>query len=228
MLIPLGTLVNVLAIAVGGFIGMALGTRLPERIRQILFQAIGLSTLVLGASMAIKSEKMLLMFGSILLGAILGEVLRLEARFINLGDWLKRRLGTTNPEFTNGLVSATMLFCIGSMAILGPFQEALSGERTLLYTKSILDGCAAMALASAFGFGIILSVVPLFIYQGLLTVFAGLLLPLLPPPILTELTAVGGVLIVGIGLNLLKVVVIPLTNFLPSLVVVAVLANFVL
>ena len=228
MIFPLGTLVNVLAIIAGGFLGVALGSRLPDRIRMIVFQAIGLCTLVLGFSMALKSAEMLIMFGSIIIGAVLGEILRLEQRFASLGNWLKKRLGASNPEFTNGVISATMLFCVGSMAILGPFSEALLGDRTLLYTKSMLDGITSIAFAAAFGAGVILSTVPLFIYQGCLTVFASLLAPLLPEAILTELTAVGGLLIVGIGFNLLKIKEIPLLNFMPSLVVVVVLANIAL
>ena len=228
MLLPIGTLVNVLAIIAGGFLGAALGSRLPDRIRMTVFQAIGLCSLVLGISMTLKSAEMLIMFGSIIIGAILGEILRLEQRFANLGNWLKKRMGASNPEFTNGVISATMMFCVGSMAILGPFSEALLGDRTLLYTKSMLDGITSVAFAAAFGTGIILSILPLFIYQGCLTVFASLLVPLLPEAILTELTAVGGLLIMGIGINLLKIKEIPLLNFMPSLIVVVVLANIML
>lgn len=228
MIIPVGTLVNAGAIAVGGLCGLALGARVPDRVRTIMFQAIGLCTLVLGMSMALGTKQLMAVFGSILIGAVAGELLRLEDRFVNLGNRLKERLRGSNPEFTNGLVSATMLFCIGSMAILGPFDEALRGDRTLIFTKSIMDGFTAMALASAYGFAIILSIVPLLIYQGCLTVFAGYLLPLLPDPVMNELAAVGGFLIIGIGISILKLKNIPLTNFLPSLVVVVILTHLVL
>lgn len=228
MLIPIGTLINASTILVGGILGMALGTRLPDRVRDMMFMAIGLCTLVLGVSMAMGSANMIVMFGSIVIGGVIGELLRLENRFINMGNALKRKLNGSNPEFTNGLVSATMIFCIGSMAILGPFEEGLRNDRTLLYTKSLMDGFTAMALASAYGLGIIFSIVPLLVYQGCLTIFAGYLLPLLPEAAMNELSATGGILILGIGLNILKIKEVPLTNFLPALIVAVALAHLVL
>lgn len=226
MILPIGSLVNAAAIVGGGAIGLMLGSRLPERVRSIVFQGLGLCTMVIGMQMAFKTNNPLILIFSILGGAVLGELLRLEDAFLRCGELLKRHLRSSNPRFTEGLVNATVLFCIGSMAILGPFDEGLRGDRTIVLTKSILDGFASVALASAMGIGVLFAAVPLLIYQGALTMFAGVLQPFLGPVVMNELTATGGVLILGIGINLLELKRIPLSNMLPALGVVVLLAHW--
>lgn len=221
---PIGPLINALAILAGGLLGLAIGARLPERVRTIVFQGLGLCTLVIGLQMAFVTKSAIMLIFSILLGGISGELLRLEDRFLALGDRLKARLRSGNPKFTEGLVNAAVLFCIGAMAILGSFDEGLRGDRTIVFSKSIMDCFAAIALASAYGLGVAFAALPVLVYQGLLVAFAGLLQPWLSEPLMNELTAVGGVLILGIGLNLLNLVQIRLSNLLPSLLVVVVLA----
>lgn len=223
-----GPVINALGIALGSAIGLAFGSRLPERIRKIVFQGLGLCILVIGFQIALLTKNPLIVIFSILIGSITGELLQLDQIFIRLGDRLKRRFKSSNPQFTEGMVNASVLFCIGAMAILGSFEEGLQGERTIIFSKTILDSFAAMAMASVYGVGVLFSAVAVLIYQGVLTLFAGALQPWLNVTAMTELTAVGGTLIIGIGLNLLEMTRIPLSNMLPSLFVVVGLVSFFL
>lgn len=228
MVFPLGPLVNAAAVIAGGLLGLALGARLPERMRTIVFQGLGLCTMVIGMQMAFKTASPVILIFSILLGGLCGESIRLEERFMRLSDRLRGRLRSDNPLFTEGLVNAAVLFCIGAMSFLGSFDEGLRGDRTLVYSKSVMDGFSAIALASAYGLGVPLAAVPLLLYQGALVLFAGLLQPWLGPATLSEITALGGLMVIGIGLNLLNLTRISLTNMLPALPVAAVLASIFL
>ena len=223
MVFPLGSVVNVGCIVVGGLIGLALGGKLPERVRSIVFSGLGLCVLVIGLQMGFTTKNPLILVFSVLLGSITGELLRIEDALANLGDMLKQCLKSGNAQFTEGFVSSSVLFCIGSMAILGAFDEGLRGDSTILFTKSILDGFASIAFAASFGGGVILSCVPVFLYQATLTEFATILQPLFTDIMMTELTATGGVLIIGIALNLLELRRIPLSNMLPALIFAPVL-----
>ncbi|WP_028586717.1 DUF554 domain-containing protein [Desulfocurvus vexinensis] len=216
-MLPVGTIVNVLAVLVGGAAGLLAGNRLPERLRLVVFQGLGLCTLAIGVTMILKMHNPLVVIFSVVMGAVAGELLGLERRFEALSERLKARLKSDNELFTDGLVTAFLIFCVGSMTILGAFDEGLRGDPTLLFTKSMLDGFAAIALAATYGLGVLFSVVPLFLYQYGLTLFAGLLQHLFTEAMIAQLTATGGVLILGIGLNLLNIKRIPLTNFLPAL-----------
>lgn len=228
MVFPLGSVFNVACILVGGIVGMLLGGRLPEKIRAIVFTGLGLCTLIIGAQMGLKTQNPLVLVFSILLGAITGELLRLDDRLTSLGDWMKSRMRGSNERFTEGFVSSSVLFCIGSMAILGSFDEGLRGDHTILFTKSILDGFASVAFAASFGLGVIFSAIPVFIYQASLTAFATVLQPILSEPMMVELTATGGALIIGISINLMELRRIPLTNMLPALLYAPILAHFLM
>ncbi len=216
-MLPVGTIVNVLAVLAGGAAGLMAGNRLPERLKTIVFQGLGLCTLAIGITMAIKMQNPLVVIFSVVVGGVTGELLALERRFEALSDKLKARLRSKNELFTDGLVTAFLIFCVGSMTILGAFDEGLRGDPTLLFTKSLLDGLGAIALAATYGAGVLFSVIPLFVYQFGLTLFAGLLHSVFTEPMIAQLTATGGVLILGIGLNLLGLARLPLTNFLPAL-----------
>jgi len=228
MLLPLGSLVNAGAILAGGAIGLALGARLPAGVRGIVFQGLGLCTLALGLKMAVTFTAPLIVFFSILLGGVLGAAVKLEEKLCGLGDRLKRVVKSTNEQFTDGLISAFLLFCVGSMTILGAFDEGLRGDPTIYYTKALLDGFASIALASTYGLGVLFSALPVFAYQYGLTLFAAQFQDLLSPAVMNELTAVGGLLIMGIGINLLELKYVKLGDLLPSLVVVVVLGSFFL
>ena len=214
-MIPLGAIINALGITIGSLVGLAFGARLPERVRAIVFQGLGLCVLVIGFKMALLTQNPLIVIGS-----VAGEMIGLEARLIRVGDWLKGRLKSSNPLFTEGMVNASVLFCIGAMAIIGSFDEGLRGDRAVVLSKTIIDSFAALAMASAYGLGVLFSAIPVLIYQGALTLLAGSLQSWLDPATMTELTAVGGTLIIGIGLNMLEITRISLSNMLPALLAV--------
>lgn len=224
MLIPMGTLANVGAVLLGGGIGVLLGGRMPENCRTIVFQGLGLCTLVIGMSMALKMQAPLPLIFSVVLGGIVGELLRLEAGFERLGLWVKARVKSDNALFTDGMITAFLIFCVGPMTILGSFDEGLRNDPTLLYTKSMLDGFASIALAASYGLGVVFSIVPLAVYQLGLTYFAATLQDVLTDPLIAQLTATGGVLILGIGCNLLELKMIRIANLLPALVLVVLLS----
>lgn len=219
-MIPVGAFVNAVGIALGSLVGVAFGSRLPERIRTIVFQGLGLCTLVLGLKMALPSQQPLIVIFSIVIGSAAGEALKLESRLMRVGDILKARLRSSNPLFTDGMVNASVLFCIGAMAIVGSFDEGIRGDRAVVFSKTLIDSFAALALASAYGIGVLFSALPVLIYQGSLTLLAGTFQQWLDPATMTELTAVGGTLIIGIALNMLEVTRIALSNMLPSLLAV--------
>jgi uncharacterized membrane protein YqgA involved in biofilm formation len=224
MHLPVGTLVNAAAVVAGSAIGLALRRGLPEQLKSAVFQAIGLVTLAIGMQMALQAKSLLLLVFSLLLGTLLGTWLALQERLEALCERLKHRSGNNDSTFTEGLVSAFLIFCVGSLTILGCLQEGLTGDATLLYTKATLDGFMAIALASTFGWGVMFSVIPLLILQLGMTSLSGLLGGNASQGLLGSLTAVGGTLIIGIGLNLLGVVKLRLVNFLPALIVVLILS----
>jgi len=223
MVLPTGALVNAAAIILGSALGMALHGHFAERFRRIVFQGLGLCVLLIGLQMALTGKNALILIFSILLGGLLGEALRLDHLFEILGERAKTTLRSANPDFTEGLITASLIFCIGAMAIVGSFDEGIRGDATVLYTKSILDGFASVALAATYGSGVLYSFIPVLLYQGGLTVFAGMFQEHFSPLVISQLTATGGLLIMGIGLTLLEIKRINLSNLLPSLLVVVIL-----
>lgn len=173
--------------------------------------------------MALKVENFLVLIFSVLIGGIIGEVVKLDIFFENLSNLLKTKIKSDNTNFTEGLVTAFLIFCIGSMTIIGAINEGLKADRSLLFTKSILDGFTSIALASTYGIGVLFSSIPLFIYQSSLTLLAVQFQDLFSNIIINQLTATGGVLILGIGFNLLEIKKIRVTNLLPALLVVIIL-----
>jgi len=215
----IGTLVNVAAILVGGSVGLIFRSKIPERLFTIVFQAIGIFTLYLGISMALKASELLIMIFSLVVGALIGEFLQLEERVENLSEKLKKRVGNKDANFSTGLLTAFMLFCMGAMTILGSFEEGMGKEPSLLFTKSLMDGISSVALAAVLGIGVLFSVVPLLIYQGGLTLLAALFGEIIPEFIINEITGIGGVLIIGLGLSILEIKKIKVLNMLPALLV---------
>jgi len=221
---PIGSVVNAATVVAGSLLGMLVRQRLPERIKAIIFQAVGLATLVLAMQMALQVEgDFLILIFSLIFGGIVGELIRLDSRLEAFGDALKRRIRIKNDRFTEGLVTAFLIFCVGSMTFVGALNEGLSGDRTLILSKAILDGFTSIVLASVYGVGVLFSAVPLFVVQASLTLLAAQFQTLFPDILIGQLTAVGGVLILGIGLNLLEIKLIKTVNLLPALVVVVVL-----
>lgn len=220
MVMPTGALVNAGAIILGSAIGLALHGRFAERFRLIVFQGLGLCVLLIGLQMALTGKNPLILIFSILLGGLLGEGLRLDMAFERLGNRAKATLRSGNPDFTEGLITSSLIFCIGAMAIVGSFDEGIRGDATVLFTKSILDGFASVALAATFGSGVLFSFIPVLLYQASLTLFASMFQEHFSPLVISQLTATGGLLIMGIGLTLLDIKRINLSNLLPSLVIV--------
>lgn len=221
--LPVGTLVNVGAILVGSLVGAALHARFPQRIQTIVFQALGLCTFLVGMQMALKVENILIVIFSLVLGGICGEWWRLEERLHHLGGWLRRRAKSRDGRFTEGFVAASLLFCVGAMAIVGSLDEGLRQDRTVLLTKALLDGFASVALAATYGIGVLFSCIPLALYQGGITLFAGQMQGLASPVITNQVSAVGGLLIIGISCGLLEIKTIRLASLLPALLIVIVL-----
>jgi hypothetical protein len=219
-----GTWVNIAAILAGGLVGLLLKTRLPERYSIIIFQAIGLFTLFLGIQMAFHTEKLLLLICSLVVGSIFGEIINIEKRLYNLGEWLQKKTSRKKEQFTTGLLTAFLLFCMGSMTILGAFEEGLGQSSHLLFTKSLMDGLSSVILAATFGIGVIFSIIPLFFYQGGLTLLASELSTVLTETTISEISATGGILLIGLGLNILEIKKIPVSNMLPALVIAAFLS----
>ena len=220
----LGTLINAGTIILGSMIGLILHQRLPEKITTIVFQGIGLFTLFLGFSMAAKTNHYLIMIFSIVIGSIIGQLLSIDSALDRFSDYLKQKVRSDNDKFTDGLITAFLLFCMGSMTILGAFEEGLGGRPNLLLSKSILDGFSSVVLSAGLGIGVIFSVIPLLIYQGGLTLFAGWLGEFFNEIVINEMSAVGGLLLIGLGINILEIKKIKVVNMLPGLVIAVILA----
>ncbi len=211
-----GTLVNTGAIVVGSVVGLALGERMPERIKAIVMQALGLAVIVMGLQMALSSKNLLPAVACLLLGGITGEALAIERRLENLGDWLRTKLRSGSERFVEGFVSATLLYLTGAMMIVGSIQDGTVGDSTTLFIKSILDGVASIALASSLGGGVMFAAVPVLLVQGAITLLAAKLLFLSQPAVLEAVTITGGILIFGIGINLLEIARVHIGNLIPS------------
>lgn len=219
-----GTLVNVAAVIVGSLIGVMVRSRLPQRYVQIVFQVIGLFTFFLGIWMALKTEHFLLLVGSLVSGAVIGEAINIDKYFKRFSEWIKQKTRISSGRFSEGMVTAFLLYCMGSMTILGAIEEGINNNPDLLLVKSLMDGISSIALASALGIGVMFSAVPLFLYQGGLTLFAGSIGTFFTDVIINELTATGGILLIGLAINILEIKTLKILNMLPALVVVVVLA----
>ncbi len=224
--IPLfGSIVNAMAIAAGTAFGLAFRSALPERVTNSAFQAIGLVTLWLGISMAGNTHNMIIMVLSIVIGTIAGEFVDLDGRLRKGAEILQKKIGASG-NFSEGFMAATLLFCMGSMAILGSIEEGLGQWPQLLLTKSIMDGIASVAFAVSLGTGVFLSALSVLAYQGTLTLAAGALQPYLTDPMIGEVSAVGGIMLIGLSLGILEIKRIKVMNMLPALLAAGILALF--
>jgi len=223
-----GTLINFAAILLGGLIGLLAGHRIPLKVRQTLTSALGLFTLAYGVRMFAQTQNMLVPLSSIVLGVIAGEALRIEELLNGLGERIQQKVerGTTagSPNalrFISGFVTASLLFGIGPMAILGSIQDGLVGDYQMLAIKSLLDGIASIAFASTFGVGVLFSAPIVLLYQGAISLLAGTIGKGFDQSVITEMTSVGGVILVGIAIsNLLEIKKIRIGSFLPALLIV--------
>jgi len=217
----LGTLINTSTVLVGGGIGLVIGHRIPERVREIVVQVIGLVTLALGLSDVIKTHNMVFPLVGMVIGALIGEALRIEDRLVRLGERLKNRFASDNTDgrFVTGFVTASLLFCVGPLTILGAIQDATGNTPQLYIIKGSLDGFMTVIFSALYGVGAIFSAASVFIVQGTLTLFGTRLDLLLDERMRVELFAAGGLAVMAIGLNLLEIKKIRLGSLLPGLVV---------
>ena len=215
-----GTLLNALTVLLGGTIGSLAGNRLPQRIHEALFGVLGLFTVLIGLLSAITTKNPLILLGSLLLGTIIGEIINIESGLERAGDWLQKRLARSGSTLSEAFVSASLVFCVGPLSILGSLDNGLSGDTTKLVIKATLDGFAALAFGATLGWGVLLAIITVLLYQGGLSLGAHAIAPLLMSnaDAITELTATGGLILVAVGLKLLKIRDLRVANYLPALV----------
>jgi uncharacterized membrane protein YqgA involved in biofilm formation len=216
-----GTLLNLVTVLFGGLIGTFLGDRLPPRLRENVVAGVGLFVLVMGAKFAIDTANLLYLLGAILIGGVVGSLAGIERRLNDLGAVIQRRFAAPGETSTiaEAFVTASIVFCVGPLTFLGAIRNGLSGDASLLAIKSVLDGFSAIAFAATLGWGVLLSLVVILIYQGGLAAGASLFSNLLSEAQLREMSAVGGLLIVGVGLKLLKIRDVQVADYLPAIAV---------
>lgn len=220
--LPIGTFINMGTVIIGSLIGLWLQQAFPPNIKVIIFQALGLATLLIGIQMSLKMSDgyLLIIIFSLIIGGIIGEILQIDQQLQALGEWFKNTLNIGDEKFTEGLITASLLYCVGSMVIVGAIEEGISGNRELLMVKSTLDGVSSIAFASTYGIGVLFSIFPIFLIQGGMTILANQMKPFFTPTIIAQLSSVGGLLILGIGIKLLNLGNINIENLLPSLLVI--------
>lgn len=225
----LGTLVNTAAIAVGALIGLLLKKGIPERISDVVMKGIALCVLHIGVSGCLSGTNTLITIISIVIGAVIGSLLDLDRRLNELGSLAERRLAKSSDGRTSvaeGFVSASLLFCVGSMAIVGSIQSGLTGNHEMLFTKSLLDGISAMIFASTLGMGVMLSAAAVLVYQGVITLCAQWVQPFLSDYAVAEMTCVGSLLIIALALNMLGITKLKTANYIPAVFIPILLCMF--
>jgi hypothetical protein len=218
-----GTFINVAAVIIGSIAGLIIGKRLPPRIVSILFQAIGLFTLFLGVSMAMETQHVFLLIISLILGAVTGELMGIDKSIKHFAEYIKKLTGSSSSRFPEGMLTAFLLYCMGSMTIIGAIDEGLRDDPQLLLIKSLMDGISSVALASTMGIGVMFSALPLLLYQGGITLAAAYVSDFFSEVVVSELTATGGVLLLGLGLQILEIKSLRIINMIPSLVYTVIL-----
>lgn len=231
-MVGMGTVVNVAAIAGGSLIGLLVGRGIKEKYQETVIYGLALCVIVLGIQMALQGQHILLTIISLVVGSILGEALGIEEKLEQVGTLLaekfqkSRKKGDAGTDaFVEGFMNASLLYCVGAMAIVGSIQDGLSGDPTTLYTKALIDGLSGIIYASNFGIGVLFSALSVGVYQGILTALAGFLGPWMSQLVVQEVAACGGLMILGIGINMTKLLKIRVGNMLPGLLVAGVAAG---
>lgn len=217
----IGTMANTAAVLAGSILGVSAGRHISEGLKQILMQALGLAVVVIGLSMALSAKDLIPSIACLLLGAVTGELMRIERGVEHIGEKLKERFSSGSSTFVQGFVTATLLYITGAMTIIGCIQDGTAGNPDTLYLKSLLDGVASIALASTLGIGVAFSAASVLAVQGGMTLLAAHITFLQEPAVLQSITSTGGMIILGIGINLLGLTVIRVGNFIPALVYAA-------
>lgn len=219
-----GTLVNAATVLVGAGVGLMLKKGIPEKFQKTVMQGVALSVGLIGLQMAFKTQNMLIVILSMVVGALIGEKINIDKWLNNVGNELTERLGAQYGNVGQGFVTASLVFCVGAMAIVGSIQDGLTGDASTLYAKATLDGITAAVFASSMGIGVAFSSVAILIYQGIITMLASSFGDVLSTSSITEMTAVGGLLIVAISLLMLEIKQIRVANLLPAIPIAAVMA----
>ncbi len=225
-MILLGTIANAGAIIIGGIAGSFFRKGISERFSNIIMTVLGLFTLVLGMMFAVDSQNALVVVFSLVIGSVIGEWIDIEKRMNDLGDYVQDKLNSGEGSFSKGFVTASLLFCVGTMSIMGSLQSGLMNDHKILLMKSILDGTISVVFASTLGIGVVLSSLPVLVYQGSIALLASSVAPYLSEAVITEMTAVGGVLLVGMGINLLEIRKLKVGNMLPAIFLPIILMLF--
>jgi hypothetical protein len=215
----MGAIVNSVMVIIGSLLGQLIGRYIPKDLNKMMMQGIGLVILIMGISGALQGESTILMILSIVFGVVIGGLLDLDGRVNRFVNNISRKFQGKgdNQQLSHAFISATMIFCVGSMAIIGSLESGLMGDNTTLYTKSVIDTLTVILLSSSLGIGVIFSSIPILVYQGGLTLFARLIAPLLQDAVIVEISAVGSVLLVALALNMLEIIDIKLINFIPGM-----------
>ncbi len=235
-MIGLGTIVNAIVVIVGGLAGSLLKNGLPERYKNTIMQGIGLSVIIIGISGCLQGiykvvegakldrQYITLMILSLVIGGIIGEWINIEKKLDKLGNWFQGKCSKNKllcklggGNFAEGFVTASLVYCVGAMAIVGSLEDGLTGNTATLFAKSILDGVSAVVFSSTLGIGVAFSAIPVFLYQGAITLLATYIQPWLTDVVISQTSLVGGILIMGIGLNLLEIKKIKVGNMLPAI-----------
>ncbi len=213
-----GAVVNAFAIIIGALIGLLFKRGIPERIGNTLSKGLALCVLMIGIQGIMKGENTLVTILSVVLGGLIGEIIDIDRGMQALGEWVQKKVNKSGESsVAEGFVTASLLFVVGAMAVVGSLQSGLARDHSTVFAKSILDGVSSVIFASTLGFGVLLSAIPVFIYQGGITLLAGLLSPLLSDVVIAEMTAAGSVLIIGLSLNMLGLTKIKVANYLPAI-----------
>jgi len=213
----LGTIVNCLAIIAGSLVGLAFKNGIPQKYNQTVMQSIGLAVILIGMKSALGCDDLLIIIISLAAGSLLGEWIGIENHLERIGSFLETKFSKTSNNFSAGFVTASLIYCVGSMAIVGSLESGLTGNHDTLFAKAALDGIVGIILSSSMGIGVLFAAVPVFLYQGSITLMAGFLKPFLIPAVVTQMSATGGLLIVALGLNMIREKKLKAGNMLPAI-----------
>lgn len=212
-----GTIVNSLAIIIGAVVGIIIKSGIKEKYKNIIMDGIGLSVAIIGIMGGIEANNIILIIASIVIGSVIGEMIDIDSRLEQLGQNMEKKFSKGDSNFSKGFVTASLVYCIGAMAVVGSLNAGLRGDHDMLIAKSILDGITAVIFASTLGIGVAFSAIPVFIYQGTITLLASSVESLLTTNVINEMSAVGGILILAIGINILGIKKIKVANMLPAI-----------
>jgi hypothetical protein len=213
----LGTVVNSLAVIIGGLIGVLFKNVIPEKISDALLKASGLAVITVGIKLSLVGENLTLLIMSVIIGTAIGELINIEGKLDNLGALVESKMKNKQSNIALGFITCTLVYCVGSMSVIGSIQSGLSGNHEILFSKALLDGITSISMAVSMGIGVVFSSISIFIYQGIITMLAQFMQSLLSDVVVTEMTAIGGTLIMAIGLNFLEIKRIKVGNMLPAI-----------